>query len=281
MAAKRRADVVTSEASVISATGAWDWLRRELDRWGESGRCADFWWRDDDAIDSSAQLDRLLQLSTLHNAPLALAVIPGELESSLVTELQNHPQVAVLQHGYRHQNHAGAGQRKLELGGIRSVDDTLSDLKRGQQILQQQFNASFATVLVPPWNRIDTPVVQALPSLGYRGLSAMRVRRNASPAPGLLQVNSHLDPINWRHKGGFVGLYPAIALLIQHLVAKRCGYRDMDEPTGILSHHLVQNESVWRFLDELLALLTAHPAVEWIDARSIWQTSAADSGKSA
>jgi hypothetical protein len=31
----------------------------------------------------------------------------------------------------------------------------------------------------------------------------------------------------------------------------------------------------------LFALLTAHPAVEWIDARAIWPTSAADFGKSA
>ncbi len=265
---------------MITSSEAWRWLQSELDTWSKSGLAAQFWWRDDDATSSSAQLRRMLQISTRHSTPLALAVIPGELESSLVTELQSHPQVAVLQHGYRHQNHAGAGQRKLELGGIRPVDDTLSELKRGQHKLQQQFGASFSTVLVPPWNRIDTPVVQALPSLGYHGLSTMRVRRNALPAPGLLQVNAHLDPINWRHKGGFVGLYPAIAMLIQHLVAKRCGYRDMDEPTGILSHHLVQNESVWRFLDELLALLTAHPSVEWVDARSIWQTSTAGSEKS-
>jgi len=88
-------------------------------------------------------------------------------------------------------------------------------------------------------------------------------------------VNSHLDPINWRHKGGFVGLYPAIAVLIQHLVARRSGYRDIDEPTGLLSHHLVQNEAVWRFLDDLLALLGAHPAVNWIDAPSIWKTPSA------
>ena len=99
----------------------------------------------------------------------------------------------------------------------------------------------------------------------------MKRRTVAHPAPGLLQVNAHLDPINWRHNGGFIGLYPAIAILIQHLIAKRSGYRDGAEPTGILSHHLVQNEAVWRFLDNLLLFLSQQPAVHFVDAREIWQ----------
>jgi len=271
MATKRRGETVTT---VISVTGAWDWLLRELDRWGESGRCADFWWRDDDAIDSSVQLDRLLQLSTRHNAPLALAVIPAQLKPALSDKLHSYNQVSVLQHGYNHQSHAARGERKLELGGTRNHDDILHDLSQGRQILQQQFGARFSPVLVPPWNRIDQTVVQALPALGFAGISTMRVTRNAWPAAGLRQVNPHLDPINWRHGGGFIGLYPSIAILIQHLKSRRSGYRDLAEPTGILSHHLVQNDAVWRFLDDLFALLAEHPAVNWIDAPSIWKTPA-------
>jgi hypothetical protein len=265
MAAKRRG------GAVISVSGAWDWLLRELDRWGESGRCADFWWRDDDATDSNSQLDRLLQLSTRHNAPLALAVIPAQLKPALSDKLQAYSQVSVLQHGYNHHSHAAGGERKLELGGTRSHDDILCDLRQGREILQQQFGKRFSAVLVPPWNRIDQTVVQALPTLGFAGLSTMRVRRNAWPAAGLRQVNPHLDPINWRHGSGFIGLYPSIAILIQHLQARRSGYRDLDEPTGILSHHLVQNDAVWRFLDDLFALLDEHPAVNWSDAPTIWK----------
>jgi hypothetical protein len=258
---------------VTSVTGAWNWLLRELDRWGESGRCADFWWRDDDAIDSSVQLERVLQLSTRHNAPLALAVIPAQLKPALSDKLQSYTQVSVLQHGYNHQSHAAPGERKLELGGTRSHDDILCDLRQGRKILQQQFGARFCAVLVPPWNRIDQTVVQALPTLGFAGISTMRVRRNAWPAAGLRQVNTHLDPINWRHGNDFIGLYPSIAILIQHLVARRSGYRDLDEATGILSHHLVQNDAVWRFLDDLFALLAEHPAVNWSAAPAIWKAS--------
>jgi len=255
---------------------AWSWLQAELDRWGESNLRADFWWRDDDAVSANSQLERLLRLGAKHSAPLALAVIPARLESSLGPALHSHSGVSVLQHGYSHQSHAASGERKLELGGARASDDLLNDLRQGQQILQQHFSQRFTPVLVPPWNRIDRRIVKALPAIGFTGLSTMRVRRNVWPVTGLRQVNSHLDPINWRHKGGFVGLYPAIAVLIQHLVARRSGYRDIDEPTGLLSHHLVQNEAVWRFLDDLLALLGAHPAVNWIDAPSIWKTPTAD-----
>lgn len=249
---------------------AWRWLGQELERWDEAGKTAQFWWRDDDACDNSAMLGRLLQSSHSSHAPLALAVIPATLKPALLVSLQAHQQISILQHGYAHNSHAAPGQRKLELGGNRSGDEIVGDLALGKRKLEQSFGKSFVPVLVPPWNRIDGAIVSRLPKLGFSGISTMKKRSEAWPAPGLLQVNTHLDPINWRHDSGFIGVYPAIAILIQHLVAKRCGYRDGAEPTGILSHHLVQNEPVWRFLDDLLQFLADHPAAVFIDAREIW-----------
>lgn len=253
------------------ATQAWGWLQRELDAWGEHGLRADFWWRDDDAVDAGPELERLLQVSAGHLAPVALAVIPARLQNALVDRLRSCPQVAVLQHGYSHQSHAAPGQRKLELGGSRDDEQILDDLRRGRQILLHHFGRHANAVLVPPWNRIDDRILQALPLLGFAGISTMRVRRRASPAPGLLQVNTHLDPINWRHRRGFIGLYPAIAILVQHLAARRSGYRDLAEPTGILSHHLVQNDAVWHFIDDLFGFINQHPASHWTDAPALWK----------
>jgi len=257
------------------AQEAWCWLQRELDAWQERGLCADFWWRDDDAVAASAQLERLLDVGERHAAPAALAVIPARLQASLAAQLGGLPRVAVLQHGYSHQSHAAPGQRKLELGGDCDERQLLAGLRRGRQILQQQFGRQCNAVLVPPWNRIDERILQALPALGFTGVSAMRVRKNAWPAAGLLQVNTHLDPVNWRHRRGFIGIYPAIAILVQHLAARRTGYRDIGEPTGILSHHLVQNEAVWQFIDELFGFLGSHPASRWVGAAEIWPASAA------
>ena len=252
------------------AVEAWRWLGRELDRWSAGGRQAQFWWRDDDAGASDDRLDRLLRLAAGRRLPLALAAIPARIEDSLAEQLRDRSDISILQHGFAHRNHASPGERKLELGGTRADMDILDDLQRGFDLLQARLGTSFVPVLVPPWNRLRAELIGDLPSIGFRGLSIMKARREARPAPALLQVNSHLDPINWRHDGGFVGVYTAIAILIQHLVAKRSGYRDADEPTGILSHHLVQNEAVWAFLDELLQFLAAHPAVDFVGADEIW-----------
>ena len=249
---------------------AWCWLKRELDRWAEAGLTARFWWRDDDAIEKTVQLDRLISLGNRYEAPLALAVIPAKLKSDLVDVVSSQPGVSVLQHGYAHISHAEVGQRKLEFGGSRNVNDAMADLKTGLDHLLQQFSGNFHAVLVPPWNRIDTEIITHLTEVGFIGLSTMKVRKSAHPAVGLKQVNTHLDPINWRHHHGYIGDFPAIAILVQHLIAKRTGYRDSDEPTGLLTHHLVQNERVWMFAEGVLQLLNDHPAATWCSVDSIW-----------
>ena len=252
------------------STDAWHWLGRELDARADAGLKAQFWWRDDDATEPSGSLDKLLGLSYEWNIPLALAVIPGRLNPGLAEFLDNRSLASVFQHGFAHRNHASPGQRKLELGGVQTTENIVAGLEQGLRTLQQHFPDRFKPVLVPPWNRIDDRVVARLGDLGFSGISTMKARRQAHPAPGLLQVNAHLDPVNWRHQGGFLGVYPAIAILIQHLIARRNGYRDRDEPTGILTHHLAQNDAVWGFLEDLLRFLSEHRAVTWLDPATIW-----------
>ena len=254
------------------ATEAWQWLDRELDTWADTDQTANFWWRDDDATEPGVALEKLIGLGNNWNIPLALAVIPIGLKPELVDFLRDGSLTCVFQHGFTHENHAAPGQRKLELGGTQTIEKSIADLERGYQILHEHFSARFKPVLVPPWNRIDDKLVAHLPEIGFTGISTMKVCRNAYPAPGLRQVNTHLDPVNWRHQGGFIGVYPAIAILVQHLIAKRLGYRDYNEPTGILTHHLAQNEAVWQFLEDLMQFLSEHPAATWLDASTIWTT---------
>ena len=249
---------------------AWEWLGHELDRWSAAGQKACFWWRDDDATAADDALSRLIRLAAEFRVPLALAVIPARCETELTGLVGDNSAVSVLQHGYAHINHALPRQLKRELGGQREMAHLLADLQTGYERLDELFGEQFCPALVPPWNRIDSPLLADLSRIGLRGLSTYRVRKQAWPAPGLLQVNAHLDPINWRHDRGFIGIWPALAHLVQHLAAKRSGYRDADEPTGILSHHLVQNEATWHFLEQLLTFLTTHPAVVWRNSHTIW-----------
>ena len=157
-----------------------------------------------------------------------------------------------------------------ELGGTVDRNRLFDQLSQDRQRLQQVFGAQFCAVMVPPWNRIDRDVVERLPALGFSGLSTMRVRRQAFPVPKLRQVNTHLDPVHWRHHGGFIGTWPAIAILVQHLQARRTGYRDRDEPTGLLTHHLIQTEAGWQFTTDLVNFIAAHPAAHWQHANDIW-----------
>ena len=252
------------------AQQAWDWLDLELDRWRENGLVARFWWRDDDAAATDPALGRLLDLGRRYELPLALAVIPARLEAELPPLLQDASTISVMQHGYAHLSHAAAAQRKLEIGGDVDPGRIQQQLKQGFEILGTNFGDQFVPVLVPPWNRIDAALLPLLGEIGFVGISTMKARRQSLAAPGLLQVNTHLDPIAWRQGGGFMGVYPAVAILIQHLTARRIGYRDRDEPTGILSHHLVQNPATWDFLEQLFTRLAAHPAAGFVAAADIW-----------
>ena len=55
----------------------FDDLARELDSWAEAGRVARFWWRDDDAIEPTPALSRLLDLGDTHGIEVAVAVVPA------------------------------------------------------------------------------------------------------------------------------------------------------------------------------------------------------------
>ena len=93
----------------------WQVLMEELAIWAEEERIATFWWRDDDASQPSAALERLLGLQSRYRVPLALAVIPKQLDAALALLVRAGEGVCVLQHGFAHRNHAGAGEKSMEL----------------------------------------------------------------------------------------------------------------------------------------------------------------------
>ena len=249
---------------------AWDTLHRELDLWEKAGEIATFWWRDDDAVAQTPELQRLTDLCEQMGVPVALAAIPARLEPSLAPFVENHPVLSVLQHGYAHRSAAPAGVRKIEIGGGRSSEDLVGVLLQGRTMLETAFAARFVPVLVPPWNRIDRLHYNDVLQSGLRGLSTMWARSRRKAQPGLKQVNAHLDPINWRGGSRFVGEYRALGQLLWHLYARRTRRRDWDEPTGVLTHHLVQDDDVWAFCRTLMATINAHPAAKWLDAGRIW-----------
>lgn len=267
-------DVATAPQTTPPTTG-WPALTEELDAWATAGRTATFWWRDDDAQQPGPRLDRLLDLSIRHRVPVTLAVIPAGasagLREMLAQTAAGTANVTVVQHGYAHQNHATPAEKKVELGGHRPAQHVIAELAVGRQTLDGWPNA--VPLLVPPWNRIAPHLVPLLPSLGFTGLSTFGPRGGTTqPATRdreLTVINSHIDPIAWRHRVDpgpppFTGLDAALAAAVGHLRQRRLGPVDPGEPTGLLTHHRDHHDDVWRFIEAFLSRTLAHPAVRWL-----------------
>ncbi len=111
--------MITVSDSPKVASAQWTDLASELDRWGEEGRMATLWWRDDDAVAPSRRLDDLLAIAG--EVPVALAVIPALAQPALAARLCRPAQsaVRVLQHGWRHHNHAEGGKTAARRANFR------------------------------------------------------------------------------------------------------------------------------------------------------------------
>jgi hypothetical protein len=245
---------------------AWDDLARELDAWRAAGQMPRLWWRDDDAVADTAALRRLLDLAGDAGVPLALAVIPGLLEDSLPPLLADRTGVDVLCHGHVHANHAPSGEKKAEFGGHRPVYELLAEAAMGFERLAAAVGTGVLPVFVPPWNRLDERLVGLLHHARFTGLSRFGARRAAHPAPVLVEVNCHVDPVDWRGDRGFLGVPETLARLTGHLRARRTGTADAAEPTGLLTHHLVTDAAGWDFLADLLGFFARRDGGYWLSA---------------
>ena len=244
-------------------TSIWAPLEAELRAWTAAGRVARFWWRDDDATAPSAPLDRLLALAG--DAPLALAVIPLAATDALADRLRTTDNVTVLQHGIAHINHAAASAKKAELGADRPAGALVPELVAGRRRLEALFGHRFRPILVPPWNRISGDLVALLPQAGFAGLST--AGRQAG-SPGLRQVNSHLDPIDWHGTGHCRPAGDLIAETTRHVRSRRV--EASDEPIGLLTHHLLDDPAAERFAADLAGIVRSHPAAAWVSVRELW-----------
>jgi hypothetical protein len=249
----------------------WEDLARECGAWGEAGRFATWWWRDDDAVAATPALDELLRVA---RGPIALAVIPMGLQPDLAPRLRQDPAVTVLQHGYAHRNEAPAGGRKSEFPDERDLGAIEGNLAQGVRKLTDAFGAQFLPVLTPPWNRIGGRTVAILQSIGFIGLTRF-LPRAAATVHGVNQVNTHVDVIDWRGSNGpargFLGESACLDLFVGHLRARRTGTVDPDEPTGVLSHHLVHDPATWRFLEKLRDFLGNQAAARLLDPPAVFK----------
>lgn len=234
----------------------WFLLNRELARWRAAGRTAVLWWRDDDARQPTAQLDRLLSIARAHDMPLTLAVVPDVPLQALGARLAEASGVTAVQHGYDHQNRRG-GAHAGEIPHDWSADQIRAHLAPGWANLSTLPGAR--RIYVPPWNDVHPLLPGVLVADGYEGWSAWQ---DNGETGGLARVDAHLDLLRWRGGARFRGTGKFLKELRRMLVARRQAGR-WDAPIGVLTHHLVHDENSWRFLYRFMGWTRARPAVEW------------------
>lgn len=245
----------------MSDADPWLPLELELARWMQRGRRATFWLRDDDAVEPTGALDRMLALTGRHAVPLTLAVIPEPTGAALARRLDRSPETLVAQHGWSHRNHAPAGEKSQELGPHRAAEVMLAELRSGLRHLSGLHGARFLPLLVPPWNRIDAAL---LPRLSGTGLAALSTFGPERPGP-IRTLNTHVDLIDWKGTRG--GRDPAV--MVREMVARLQQSATGAATVGILSHHLDHDEAAWTFLEELFARTARHPACRWAAASDL------------
>ncbi|WP_246775808.1 glycosyltransferase [Methylobacterium aquaticum] len=224
-------------------------LTDALARAADEGRITSLWWRDDDAVSHTPALDRLLALAARTGWPVALAAVPARVEPSLAARVADEAGVDLLVHGLAHANHAPLDARKAEFGPHRPPAALKAEAAEALALATARLGPRLLPVLVPPWNRIAAALPEALPALGYRGLSAAHP---VPTVPGLAQAHAAIDPIAWRAGATLADPAAVIARAVRAVAEGGA--------VGLLTHHLVQDDATWDFCERLLDRLASSPA---------------------
>ena len=246
-------------------------LAEELDRWSRSATPCSLWWRDDDLVRNSANLQRLQRTADAHGLEILVAVIPEQAERRLGEETSSMGQLVFCQHGLQHLSHESDTAEKSEFGPGRGLAAIRRDLETGFAICREIFGERFFPVLVPPWNNFHLEAIPVLAEVGFLGLSRYGFL-TAVDGADITFADTHIDLIDWQRLPG-PGVLPQEEMDIRFaevLRQRRTSNQWLHTPTGILTHHRVMGDGDWKALDELLDTLGSFPCVQWLSPREIF-----------
>lgn len=218
---------------------------------GERAAPLDVFFRDDDADRDIPELRRLDAMFARHEAPVALAVIPGTLTPECAALLRSRPHIEPHQHGWIHANHEPAG-RKCEFGPSRTFEQQLIDIARGSQRMSELLGATWTRAFTPPWNRCTAETFRALDELGFLILSKDATSPRVA-AHRFREVSIGIDIFRWQ--GG------AKLKSEEELMAEFEKRAALPGPIGILLHHKVMDDAAFQLVDGLLERLRASRTV--------------------
>lgn len=244
----------------------WKPVDDELEHWSLAGHTARLWLRDDDAVDVTPPLQRLIGLCEAAHVPVLVAAVPASATDALAAYLEAHPVSDGAVHGYAHANHARAGEKAQEFPPYRAVSEITAEISAGRQRLAAMLGDRLSPIYVPPWNRIAPDVAALLPGLGFLGISTFGTTSLFPGAPPMTEINTHVDIIDWRGtRGGRPTDWLASDLAEQLAWARQNGRPAI----GVLTHHLVHDASAWAFLERLFEETRLDPRVQWVRATDL------------
>jgi predicted deacetylase len=228
-------------------------LGRELRLWAKAGHAPVLWWRDDDARAPTEALDRLLELSRRHDAPLTLAAIAGPHLPALVRRVETAQAVEIAVHGFNHINRQPPGR---DFGEI-VAEDSLEWVSAQLRATVMAFHRAGArpTLFVPPWNNLAAQLLEAIGGSAITAISAYGEDRQSGQ--GAMRLDAHLDVLRWKGGGRFRGRWRFLSRMRRLMTQRRLSGR-WNEPMGVLTHHLDHDAATWAFLDEFLAAFPIH-----------------------
>lgn len=246
-------------------------LAEELDCWSRTATPCSFWWRDDDLVRDTANLQRLQQTAVMHGLKVLVAVIPGQADRGLGEQTASMGQLVFCQHGLQHLSHESDTSEKSEFGPGRDPAAIRRDLETGFAICGEIFGERFFPVLVPPWNNLHPGALPILAEVGFLGLSRYGFLPDVDSA-GLTLADTHIDLIDWGRlpNPGFLSEEGIDLNLAEVLKRRRTSEQWLPVPTGILTHHRVMGDGDWQTLDGLLEILGSYSCVQWLSPGEVF-----------
>ena len=243
----------------------WGDLEKELDLFEKNQTPATFWLRDDDAIESTSELE--IFLDVIENTPLGLAVIPKNMKSNLLDVVHNNKNITVIQHGWQHISHEKNGLN--EYPDSRNKEDVLFEFSMGKKILEEAFGSKYRPIFVPPWHGISANFFKLLMQSGIFHISS-KGNSLFSKYDDVFVANIHCGTVKWTTPPSFD--HPSVYLeqIISHLRQRRIGLSRKGEVTGIASHHLVQNKESLIFIKKFINIVNEHPAAKFLEIDDVF-----------
>ena len=232
-------------------------LERVINTEISSGNIIRFWWRDDDVIDDTDELNKLLEFSIANNVPSYLAVIPKTLSDDAINKIKEHHNISVMQHGYSHNNYANVGEPFNEFGQHRNLEAQLKEIRIGFEKLITSFGNQFVPVFVPPWGHIAESVIEKLSTIGIKGISL--IGHSDKNYPCLFNKNVDIDIFSWKTQSEIsyefnIRDYSQILDDICDKIKLKINNNN-SITIGIVTHSQIMNNQDWRIFRKLIMTL--------------------------